>query len=238
MAETINELGNEPTAGAPLKMDTEPPEYSAENDSPPSYDSLFGKVKKAKDDSNGFVDFGCRVITMVFCGTICCVIWIVIMLALPVACIVLGVKYKDDCPRQKYIPIYLIVAGCFGALKSLINIFEKVCQWTRKNRGDDDGDDDDTTERKRPNPLDSLVSCFLLAWFIAGSVWVFSIYGDHQHDFPEQDNYCHKTLYAFSFWMLIAQYITVGLAICCCCGLCTLLFCLHLRSGSNSSSVV
>lgn len=82
--------------------------------------------------------------------------------------------YKEDCPREKYIPIYLIVAGCFGAVKALFTSGQRICQQVRKGRGNDDDDDDD--DNQRPNPVDSLISCFLLAWFIAGEC-MFQIQG-------------------------------------------------------------
>ena len=39
------------------------------SDAPPSYDSLFGKIKKAKDESSGNVDFAMKTIGMILCGT-------------------------------------------------------------------------------------------------------------------------------------------------------------------------
>ncbi len=69
-----------------------------------------------------------------------------------------GVRYKDDCPAEKYIPIYLIVGGVFGAIKNLLNIVQRA-----KNRHENQDDDNAKT-----NPFDGILNCFLLAWFIAG----------------------------------------------------------------------
>lgn len=51
----------------------------------------------------------------------------------------------------------------------------------------------------------------------AGSVWVYSIHGDYQHEDPEQDDYCHHTLYTFSFWLLTTQYILIAFILLCTC---------------------
>jgi len=65
-----------------------------------------------------------------------------------------------DCPYERYIPIYLIVGGCFGIVKNLSNIVQRVNN-KRENRDDDNA---------RTNPFDGTLNCFLFAWFIAGSI--------------------------------------------------------------------
>jgi hypothetical protein len=37
-----------------------------------------------------------------------------------------GTIYLSDCPREKYIPIYLIVAGVFGVFKAILGIIQMV----------------------------------------------------------------------------------------------------------------
>ena len=56
------------------------------------------------------------------------------------------------------IPIYLIVAGCFGVIKNVSNMIQR-CLNKKKDQDDDNA---------KTNPVDSIISCFLLAWFIAG----------------------------------------------------------------------
>ena len=79
--------------------------------------------------------------------------------------VILGSCYLHDCPREPYIPIYLIVAGVFGVLKNLSNITQRV-----KNKQSDQDEDNIKT-----NPFDGTLSCFLLAWFIAGNSNVYFI---------------------------------------------------------------
>ena len=55
------------------------------------------------------------------------------------------------------------------------------------------------------------------AMFIAGSVWTFRVYKPEYYD-TSSDEYCHKTVYLFSFVMLVLSYALVGFAlvIACC----------------------
>ena len=67
----------------------------------------------------------------------------------------------EDCPRERYIPIFLIVGGVFGVVKALINIATMVYQ-----QYVDDVDDEE--ERAKLTPWDAVINVFLFAWFIAG----------------------------------------------------------------------
>jgi len=64
-----------------------------------------------------------------------------------------------DCPYERYIPIYLVVGGCFGIVKNISNIVQRVRN-KRENRDE---------QNARTNPFDGTLHCFLFAWFIAGS---------------------------------------------------------------------
>lgn len=64
-----------------------------------------------------------------------------------------------DCPAEPYIPIYLVVGGIFGVIKNLLN-----CRLRCKRHDDTEG------ESLRPSSLDTVMNCFLFAWFIAGKI--------------------------------------------------------------------
>ena len=70
-----------------------------------------------------------------------------------------GAIHKDHCPAERFIPIYLIVAGAFGIVKNLSTLGQRA-----RNKDKDDKDE----QNAKTNPFDGLVSCFLFAWFIAG----------------------------------------------------------------------
>ncbi|XP_020917528.1 transmembrane protein 272 [Exaiptasia diaphana] len=124
--------------------------------------------------------------------------------------IVLGAKYKDDCPVEKYIPIYLIVGGSFGIFRNFCSLCKRG-----KQHGSSNGE-----EESKHNPVEAIVDCFLLAWFIAGNVWIYSNYKPSW--IPGEKNYCNKTLYLFAFWLTNTTYIMIGVTcVClCCAGIC------------------
>lgn len=124
----------------------------------------------------------------------------------------LGVKYKDECPVQKYIPIYLIVAGAFGIFRNLLGMMSQGKKVHYKRRGEEV--EAESTGRKG---CISIIDCFIFAWFICGNVWIYHNYKPNFSD-PNHPKYCHETLYLFAFWLTTATYIIIGLV--CCCGCC------------------
>uniref|UniRef100_UPI0037E7C9A9 transmembrane protein 272-like n=1 Tax=Semicossyphus pulcher TaxID=241346 RepID=UPI0037E7C9A9 len=141
-----------------------------------------------------------------------------LMCILPIAQIAIGVVHLDNCPRQHYIPIYLIVVGVFGLLLAVLSCLPCAQEPT-----------DDTT-----NPLsrvcatwNSITSFFLFCWFIAGNVWIYSIYQpNYDKNSTDTDPYCDKTLYLFAFWTTTLVYILFGLSLIgCCCTICCVCLC-------------
>ncbi|XP_006824883.1 transmembrane protein 272-like [Saccoglossus kowalevskii] len=201
-----------PTYGTPPPLYQEenaPPTYEeASRDAPPSYQSIFGQMQDAKRKSSGVTDFFKKLLAVIL-GTLGCTIAIGVVMAIPIAMIVMGSLYLHDCTIEPYIPIYLIVGGCFGVLKNLVSLGQRA-----KRHQDDDGDQEDNV---RSDPFNSLLNCFLLAWFIAGNVW---IYRSYQPNFEDVTSpyYCYEPLYKFAFWLTNATYIM--LAFCCCCLCC------------------
>ncbi|KAG7519719.1 hypothetical protein JOB18_014761 [Solea senegalensis] len=137
---------------------------------------------------------------------------------LPIAQIALGVVYLHKCPKQDYIPIYLIVSGVFGLMLSWLACLP--CAQEPK---------DGTT-----NPLsqvcmawNSLTSFFLFCWFIAGNVWIYSIYQPNYNETTtDVDPYCNKTVYLFAFWTTTLVYIVLGLVLFIgCCVMCCFFLC-------------
>ncbi|ELT94021.1 hypothetical protein CAPTEDRAFT_222815 [Capitella teleta] len=178
--------------------DAAPPAYSSNSggDQPPSYDSLFGELRAAKSNSSSVLDYLKKFLIIVL-STLGCTICVGLVLALPVSMIVIGAIYFDDCPREKYISLYLIVGGSFGVLKNCSNLFQRF-----KNR--ENGNED---ENAKSNPFDGTINCFLVAWFIAGNVWVYRIYSEIDLHDPSSQSYCHPVLYYFAFWMMNSVYI-------------------------------
>ncbi|KAM4611723.1 transmembrane protein 272 isoform 1-T4 [Polymixia lowei] len=142
----------------------------------------------------------------------------VMLCIMPIAQIAIGASYLHDCPRQHYIPIYLVVVGVFGLLLAVLSCLPCV-------KEPDEG---------TSSPLSlfctawhSLVSTFLVGWFIAGNVWIYSIYQpNYNQTTTEVDPYCNKTLYLFAFWTTTLIYILLGLFLLagCCVLICFFIF--------------
>ncbi|XP_026208697.1 transmembrane protein 272-like [Anabas testudineus] len=128
--------------------------------------------------------------------------------ALPIAQVAIGSVYLHDCPRQYLIPIYLIVGGVFGFVLSMLPCTQ----------------DDSTNSSRICIIWNSLTSFFLLGWFIAGNVWIYSIYEpNYNKNTTNVDSYCNKTLYLFAFWSTTLVYILLGVSFLCGC-----LYCFYL----------
>ena len=126
-----------------------------------------------------------------------------------------GAKYKDQCPVEDKIPIYLIVGGAVGVFRNLISL----CQRATKSNNDEDEDE------KKKRPFEGILDCFLFIWFICGNVW---IYKNYKPDFTDSgsEEYCNQTLYLFAFWLTTSTYILAGVMCCCVCcvGVCAAIF--------------
>lgn len=127
-----------------------------------------------------------------------------------------GAKYKNECPVEDKIPIYLIVAGAVGVFRNLISLGQRAKQSDNEQEG----------EEKKKRPLESILDCFLFVWFICGNVWIYQNYQPKYDDPFNSDEYCNKTLYLFAFWVTTATYILFGVMCCCLCcvGICAAAF--------------
>eukprot|EP00095_Tigriopus_kingsejongensis_P005909 maker-scaffold392_size185621-snap-gene-0.19 protein:Tk05909 transcript:maker-scaffold392_size185621-snap-gene-0.19-mRNA-1 annotation:"hypothetical protein L798_03698" len=184
-----------------------PPSYEDAvdpNAEPPSYDSLFGRIRDTHKASRNFIDFLAKLLILLL-GTIGCTIACSITVIIPVCMIVIGSIYFDECPAEPSIPVFLIVGGSFSVFKYLLGVI------TRVGRGD-------TEEEHRTPPAQSLISCFLCGWFITGCVWVYGIYKPIMDEAHRGDpNYCNVTVYTFSFWLITTAYIFLGFLTSCIC---------------------
>lgn len=206
-------------AGPP---DLPPPGYeTAVNaptaDNPPSYESLtlVNKLRQAKEKSSNPVEYftsACAII----CGSFVFTIFFAISIAMPITMIVIGAIYKDQCTIERYIPIWLIVAGVFGCISSIVRTASN-CYTLFTKRGDAADAEGANNKIQTKGCLTSLIELFLFAWFIAGNVWVYSVRNSVQYTNPVEGSYCHQTVYLFSFWLITLSWILSVLFCCCCC---------------------
>ena len=147
---------------------------------PPSYDSLFGRIRDTHKASRNVIDFVVKVILLLL-GTIGCTIACSITVVIPFCMIVIGSVYFHDCPAEPYIPIFLIVGGNFLHIK-LINLillyhisgsfsaFKYFIGVLSRVRRAETGSEQDP---QPTHPVQSLITFFLCGWFITGCVWVY-----------------------------------------------------------------
>ncbi|CAH1102346.1 unnamed protein product [Psylliodes chrysocephalus] len=186
-----------------------PPSYEEAinpNAPPPSYDSLFGRVREAQKSSKGVLDFLKNIIIIVL-GTLGCTIILGVTIVIPICMIVMGSIYLHDCPQGEYIPVYLLVGGIFGVVKQLLHLSARVRQ-TEEERQE---------ENLRQSPTQTLLNCFMLGWFIIGSVWVYKEYQPNYD--PSLGKHCNKNLYLFAFWLITSVYILLGMITVCLCSI-------------------
>jgi len=72
-----------------------------------------------------------------------------------------GAMYLDDCPVERFIPIYLIVGGAVSIFVNLLGLLESVCRLRNQ-------DSERSTLSKLSNTCEGIICCFMIAWFIAG----------------------------------------------------------------------
>ncbi|GIY07922.1 uncharacterized protein CDAR_385961 [Caerostris darwini] len=185
-------LSQGPESGPPPSYD----EVVNPEASPPTYQSLFGQVREARKNSSGFMDFLKKVIILLL-GTIGCSIILGVTIVVPISMILVGTNYFGECPVEQFIPVYLIVGGTFGVVKNVLGFFSR---W-KTNESDQ--------ERLIHRSRDSILNCFLIAWFITGCIWTYRVYEPEYED-EKSPFYCNKTLYLFAFWLVTSTFIVVG----------------------------
>jgi hypothetical protein len=162
-------------------------------------------------------------------NTLAVLIYLSFLLALPITKLVFGILYIKDCPINKNIPLYMIVAGGCGLAMILFLLLTSACTYCRAI----------TIAKKSTHQfmictialargMQGALAIFLFIWFFIGNIWVFGARYRVQTDKPYNTNtYCDPTLYWFAFYVLIFTYVyailTCFMKCCmnfCCCGAC------------------
>ncbi|XP_065842588.1 transmembrane protein 272-like [Oscarella lobularis] len=194
---------------------------------PPAYNSLFptpnqlgryirrvslGTISRMESESGDDERRGCagRSRTARLVMTIAFVVFaLAFIFGFPVAMIAIGAKNINECPIERFIPIFLIVMGVFHMIEFCGRVVYHTSSSVSVEEQSDEGSKD-------------LVLLFLVAWFIAGNVWVLTKYSSYSpykecngtvtcpFTRPNPD-YCKESLMNFSFWSLLTYYMILGL---------------------------
>lgn len=127
----------------------------------------------------------------------------VLFIGLPIAALVLGSLYVNDCPNLPFIPIYSIIMGIL-----LIILFIVVIILSTINP---------LNYPKAYDSLKKLLIVILVAnaiWFMSGIVLLFFYFGNYP-DFTDKSSkkYCSKIIYDYAFWIILIP--SIGLVIAC-----------------------
>ncbi|CAL1529977.1 unnamed protein product, partial [Lymnaea stagnalis] len=130
------------------------------------------QIDEAKKESENICDFLCTS-SQIICSSTFITSAVGLSMIVPIVMIALGVKYLDDCPLEPKIPVFHMVGGCFWLLKIGITIWRSI---QHRHQGSVDnifdavgGQKGITTKTYRT--MDALLSVFLLAWHVLGTVW-------------------------------------------------------------------
>ncbi|XP_078527552.1 transmembrane protein 272-like [Lissotriton helveticus] len=150
----------------------------------------------------------------------------VLTVMVAVASITMGSVYFRDCPAQYLIPYYLIISGASSVL--LLFLASLPCGYNS----------DPPEASVLMVASQGLLVLFKIAFFIAGNVWIYSIYSPNYTNHAAA-NYCHKVLYLYAFWVTMASYILLGLMIIisCCILICLFALWSNIPRGPRPDSV-
>merc|ERR1712002_600498 len=177
----------------------------AEKAAPPSYNSVFGKLKAEREKgTTGFLKNSSGILAQ--SGEFS--VFVLLLLVVPILFIVYGSINLGNCTVQRLIPIWLIVAGVFSIIQQLLQLLD---HW--KNRK--------VKQQEVNKPIRALsiiCGCFNIAWFISGNVWVFGAYSDVTFAESAATTFCDQTTFNLAFWSIVVAYILGGLfRFCGCC---------------------
>ncbi|KAJ8920585.1 hypothetical protein NQ315_004724 [Exocentrus adspersus] len=109
--------------------------------------------------------------------------------------IVIGVVNKDKCPASSNIPIFLIVEGVIGIISKILSLLR-----------------DFLLKYFKVDPILSVIGLVEFAFFICGSVWVFSAF-EPRYNPALGELYCNKTTYLFALIIICCIYIIIAVVV-------------------------
>ncbi|KAL8590778.1 hypothetical protein ACOMHN_060354 [Nucella lapillus] len=182
-----------------------------------SYGSILYQLREVQDEATDAWDFLQRVFEVAWDSLVLTVV-MVILLAMPISMIAVGSSYEHECPREPRIPIYLLVGGSFGTIHLIILLWQQKksrdYNYLADDNCDDDDDFDDGVMSRSCRFTCHGLSAFLLVWFVLGNVWVLGVWQPNfQQPLHDPQNWCHRVVFFFSFYQLLAVYSMAGMVL-------------------------
>ncbi|KYB29540.1 uncharacterized protein LOC103314073 isoform X1 [Tribolium castaneum] len=169
-----------------------------------TYGSVAYQLKDANLEASGTCDFVCKALSIVN-KTVVVTIVLVCLSTLPLLMLIMGIQFLKDCPREPYIPIYMVVGGSVGCVKMGLTLYNQL--HTRRM---------DASSTANAASIGSRVASialtgFLIIWFSFGNYWVLRIkWPDYAPTLFEPNHWCHRTLYVFALVHLCVVYSVMG----------------------------
>lgn len=104
-----------------------------------------------------------------------------------------GMVYREGCPVEPKLPVFLIVGGVLQMVE---------CGWTIFNHTYESRT---RSQRKRRDPWLVLI----IVWIFLGSLWVYTTIPVFKKE--NVDRYCDPLLFRFTLWLITSYYIVLGL---------------------------
>ena len=199
-----------PPSPVPIPVQYQILPIATQRSAPKNFFRRIQRKKYLKEKSTGL----CATFCSGGCGTFVVLVYLICILALPACKLALGIVYRDQCPVNRSIPLYMMVAGGSGLAMILFLLLSSGCTHCRAS----------IKARKSVHPvmvctigfargMQGVGALFLFVWFIFGNVWVFGVHyrvrtdSDALSSATERDNYCHPALYWVAFYALIFTYV-------------------------------
>ncbi|XP_037069928.1 uncharacterized protein LOC119091320 isoform X2 [Pollicipes pollicipes] len=165
-----------------------------DGDAPPSYQSLFGQIKEAREKSTSICDFFATVFLMPLGFLVALVIFVLcvgVVFGMPVTLLAVGSYYMDDCPLEPGIPVWMVVGGALMLLHIL------------------------SSQRKDTTCVDVMAVVAYLIWFIAGATLVYrNAWPNYSRANSYDMLYCGYTVYMTAF-VSVSIISVLAVLICC-----------------------
>ncbi|XP_048774837.2 transmembrane protein 272-like [Ostrea edulis] len=185
------------------------------SDTPPSYGSVLSQIQENSSDCEGLYDFLSRTYRVLW-STVLSTVFLVMLTALPISMIAVGSTYRNECPVEPRLPIYLLVGGSFGLIKVFLLLWNQ-----NKNSNnacadeDDDADTEDAVVHRTTKFTGFILTVFLFVWFVMGNIWFYKIdwMPNFEQPLHEPSNWCHVIVFRYTLYQLVTCYGLLGLAV-------------------------
>lgn len=128
-----------------------------------------------------------------------------------------GIKYLRDCPKEPYLPMYMLVGGILGTVRMAWLVWRQSVSRRYAQLGQGLGQaamDSDVGGSLGARIACWALSLFLIAWFCMGNYWIVHImWPAYAQTLYEPNAWCDKTLYVFAVVHLVVCYTVISASV-------------------------